>query len=378
MTGNNRAGKVFLPIILVSLCVFIIGIIWAIDRIPEWAAKNFGSPDPKLSFLDELQYSIRLFVDQNDLLQPVQAFSIPTSFRIEIGESVSSISERLQSTGIIRSASSFRLYLIYSGLDVKIQAGDYFLDPSLNCVQIVQNLLDATPSAISFTIFPGWRIEEIAKALPTSGLEFSPDNFIEISKSPIGITFPANIPKNSSLEGFLFPNTYRFSRKIEIEDFLLEIVKNFDKHLSGDISNAYQNQGLSILSAVTLASIVQREAVLPEEQPIIASVFLNRLALGMKLESDPTVQYARGFNEMQNTWWTNPLSAGDLTIDSLYNTYANTGLPPAPISNPGLAALKAVAYPEQTQYLYFRAMCDGSGRHFFSFTYEEHLANACQ
>jgi UPF0755 protein len=116
--------------------------------------------------------------------------------------------------------------------------------------------------------------------------------------------------------------------------------------------------------------------VVEDEMPLIASVFYNRLAVGWKLESDPTVQYALGYNEAQGTWWTNPLSAADLQVDSPY-TYVYSGLPPGPIANPGLAALKAVAFPAQTPYYYFRAACDGSGRHLFAETFDEHLGNAC-
>jgi UPF0755 protein len=107
----------------------------------------------------------------------------------------------------------------------------------------------------------------------------------------------------------------------------------------------------------------------------IASVFYNRMAAGMKLDSDPTVQYALGFNDRKNTWWTNPLTSTD--VDSPYNTYLYPGLPPGPIDNPGLEALQAVANPQSTPYYYFRAACDGSGRHNFARTYQEHLKNAC-
>ena len=130
--------------------------------------------------------------------------------------------------------------------------------------------------------------------------------------------------------------------------------------------------------AVTLASIVQREAVVPDERAQIASVFYNRLHSDIKLDTDPTVQYALGYNEAQSTWWTNPLSASDLQFDSLYNTYIYAGLPPGPISNPSLSALQAVAFPADTPYYFFRARCDGSGLHDFAITFEEHLQNGCQ
>jgi UPF0755 protein len=114
-----------------------------------------------------------------------------------------------------------------------------------------------------------------------------------------------------------------------------------------------------------------------EEQPTIASVFYNRLSQGMKLDSDPTVQYALGYNHSAKTWWTNPLSSQDLQINSPYNTYGSSGLPPGPIDSPGLSALNAVAKPDDTPFFYFRARCDGSHKHLFAQTYDEHLLNAC-
>jgi len=123
-----------------------------------------------------------------------------------------------------------------------------------------------------------------------------------------------------------------------------------------------------------LASIIEREAVQASERPLIASVFLNRLALGIPLQADPTVQYPLG---RPDAWWKAPLSIEDLQVDSPYNTYLHQGLPPGPIASPGLASLESVAAPVETSYLFFRAACDGSGRHLFATTFEEHLANAC-
>ena len=136
-------------------------------------------------------------------------------------------------------------------------------------------------------------------------------------------------------------------------------------------------QGLTTQEAVILASIIEREAVIEDEMPMIASVYLNRIKSGMLLNADPTVQYALGYNITQETWWTNPLSKEDLNAASSYNTYIQPGLPPGPICNPGINALKAVAFPAQTPYFYFRASCDGSNRHLFSETLQEHIDNAC-
>jgi UPF0755 protein len=132
-----------------------------------------------------------------------------------------------------------------------------------------------------------------------------------------------------------------------------------------------------VYEAVTLASIVERESVRMEEAPLISSVYLNRLRGGMRLEADPTVQYALGFDATRQTWWTNPLSLADLKFPSPYNTYLVMGLPPGPIANPGGGALAAVAAATQSSYFYFSARCDGSGFHNFASTFEEHLANLC-
>ena len=145
-----------------------------------------------------------------------------------------------------------------------------------------------------------------------------------------------------------------------------------------DLRNGFTKQNLTIYQAVILASIVEREAVQDEEKALIASVYLNRWRIGMKLDADPTVQYAYGYDFTEGTWWKNPLELQDLQFDSPYNTYLYAGLPPAPIANPSLEALQAVAFPAETPYYFFRAKCDGSGYHDFSETLEEHLGNGCQ
>ena len=186
-----------------------------------------------------------------------------------------------------------------------------------------------------------------------------------------------DFPENRSMEGFLYPGSYRVPRQTNIEQLLGILISEFESQLSLDLLDGFQRQGLNLHQAVTLASIVEREAIVAEEMPIIASVFLNRLAIGMPLEADSTVQYAVGFNPDQNTWWTNPLSMNDLQFDSPYNSYIYAGLPPGPIANPGSRAMRAVAFPAQSPYYYFRATCDDSGKHTFSETFEEHLNKAC-
>ena len=185
---------------------------------------------------------------------------------------------------------------------------------------------------------------------------------------------PADLP---SLEGYLLPGVYPVIRGATLDELLPQLLAHFFEAVSGDLSQAYVARGLSLEQAVILASLVEREAVLDEEMPLIASVFLNRLATGMGMESDPTVQYALGYDSRSESWWKVPLAGSDLAIDSPFNTHIHAGLPPSPICNPSVQALQAVAYPEVTGYYFFRAACDGSGRHLFSATYEEHLNNAC-
>jgi UPF0755 protein len=247
----------------------------------------------------------------------------------------------------------------------------------MSALDVAHELQDATPEEVTFVILPGWRLEEIAESLSTSGLPITYDEFLSAAKMPPqGFDFLSGA---SSVEGFLYPDSYIFSRSIfSAEEMIAEMLRNFSAHLSREMTNGFEQQGLTVYQAVTLASMVEREAVQEEEQAMIASVYLNRFKIGMKLDADPTVQYAIGYNILQRTWWTNPLSLLDLEINSVYNTYIYTGLPPTPIANPGLSALRAVAVPAETTYLFFRARCDGSGYHEFSETFDEHLQNGCQ
>jgi UPF0755 protein len=297
------------------------------------------------------------------------------TFTINQGESVNSVSSHLEEIGLIRNAEAFRAYLIYSGLDTSIQAGDYKLSAAMTTIDIARKLQDATPEDVNFVILPGWRMEEIAASLPTSGLSITPDDFL----SAVQTQHPEYdfLAGANSAEGFLFPDSYIVPRDVTADVLVNGFLRNFTLHLTPELRQGFENQGLTIYQAVTLASLVERESMKAEEQPLIASVYLNRIRQGMKLDADPTVQYALGYNILQNSWWTSPLTLIDLQVNSPYNTYLNEGLPPTPIANPGPEALHAVAFPAETNYIYFRAKCDGSGYHEFSETFDQHLANEC-
>lgn len=374
--GGGR-GLGCLAVSLLALCALAALGYLAVVAVPSSISQDFGPPSPRLGTVQRLTLAWELYGSRDNLLQPVDPQGTEQEFSIRMGETANSIAARLEDARLVRSGDSFRNYLVYSGLDTSIQAGNYKLSSAMSAVDLARQLQDATPQEVEFNVLAGWRAEEIAAVLPTSGLQIAPDGFLQVVKNPAAGLAPSELGVRGSLEGFLLPGSYRLSRDTRADELVKTLVTQFDQQVGSDLREAFKSHGLNLLQAVTLASIVQREAVVSEEQPIIASVFYNRLAKGMKLDSDPTVQYALGFDAAHSTWWTNPLSSGDLTVNSPYNTYVAAGLPPGPISNPSLSALKAVAYPAQTPYYYFRASCDQSGKHTFSKTYEEHLQNAC-
>ena len=339
------------------------------------AEQAFGAPSTQLSPWQHLIYSLELVWNAEDMVQPRDLAGTEQLFTITPGESVSSISNRLEGDNLIRSAGTFRTYLIWTGMDTLIQPGTYRINPAQTGRNIADMLVSAAQTQVTFNILPGWRMEEIAASLPTSGLEISPDTFLTDASVPAS---PPNFLRvGASAEGFLTPGRYILSRTTTAAQLVSILFQHFSIELTPEIQAGFSNEGLTIYQAVILASIIQREAVHESEMPMIASVFYNRLKIDMPLQSDPTVQYALGYNPTQGTWWTNPLSAEDMGFNSPYNTYLYPDLPPGPISNPGLSALEAVANPSQSNYYFFQAKCDGSGLHSFAETFAQHQMNNC-
>lgn len=366
------------PILLIILCLAAIVLGWFAWRLPEQAETTFGPSAPSLGLIQRVYLSAQLTLLSDNLTKANEPNGTDRSFSIQLGESTLSITNRLEQEGFISSSQALRTYLVYSGLDTTLQTGDYHLSPAMTPLEIAQKFRNASSTDVKFRILAGWRIEEIAAALPTSGLDITPEAFQQAAYHPyLPPDLTINLPDGASLEGFLYPDLYQFPRSIGVNDFLKGLVVRFSEQNNEELSQGFEKQGLSVFEAVTLASIIQREAIVEEEMPMIASVFYNRLATGMKLDSDPTVQYALGYIPERKGWWKNPLSLEDLQVNSPYNTYLNKGLPPGPISNPSLNAIMAVAFPAQTPYFYFRAACDGSGLHLFSKTFQEHLNKGC-
>lgn len=375
---DKRSGvsRIMVILILALLCAFLGLAFYFVLSLLGQVEDKYG-PSVDMDTLQRLRYAFNLYRYEDDLLSP-NDFSPAEEigFEIGIGEAVPSIVNRLQAEGVIRNAAAMQTYLIYSGLDTTLQAGLYNIPSGLDAVQIAHLFQDATPATISFGVWPGWRMEEIAEALPSSGLEITPEEFLRAARLPdtrAGFTWAAA----SSVEGYFLPGSYEIERDADVTELLAVLLGAFDEQVNPEMRAGFAAQGLNLQEAVTLASIIEREAVIPEEQAVIASVFLNRLAVGMPLESDPTAQYAIGYVSEQKSWWKNPLLGADLQINSPYNTYIYGGLPPGAICNPSLGALQAVAAPATSGYYFFRARCDGSGYHNFSVTYEEHLQFAC-
>ncbi len=344
--------------------------------VPALAWQSFGAPGPALNSWQRFSYAFDLVWNAGDLTQPRDPAGAEQAFVIQPGESVPSIANRLEEAGLIRNAQTFRTYLLWTGLDTVIQTGTYRLSPAQTGRDIAQTLKSNTLTEVTFTVLPGWRLEEIAASLPTSG----PGDYagglsgggLRPRRSPRLPAPPALLPKGS-----FPPANIPCRAPPPPNNWSSCCCRVSSTDLTPELRSGFASHGLTVFQAVTLASIIQREAMVDAEMPMIASVFYNRLAVNMRLQTDPTVQYALGYNAAQATWWTNPLSLADLKVDSPYNTYVHPGLPPGPISNPGLAALQAVASPAQSNYYYFQARCDKSGLHNFAETLEQHQQNNC-
>lgn len=306
----------------------------------------------------------------------------PVTFVVEPGTPARVIARNLEEAGLINDARLFEAYVRVNGLAEKLEAGTFVLSPAMTPVEIAAALQEARAPGLRLTIPEGWRLEEVAAFLdaqtPLSGQEYlilTADAALHARR----YAFLAAAPAGATLEGYLFPDTYELSAENpmaaalvqnQLDRFAERVVPVYQAAVAADATT------FSLHEVLTLASIVEREAVVPEERPVIAGVFRNRLDRGMKLEADPTVQYALGYQPDSSRWWKTPLAAGD-TVNTLshYNTYLYPGLPPGPIASPGLSSIEAVLYPAQHDFLYFVALPDGSGRHAFARTFDEHLEN---
>jgi UPF0755 protein len=284
----------------------------------------------------------------------------PVLVTVPAGAPFGEVAQRLRDAGVIADAGKFKLLAKLRGDSRKTQAGDYGFSTSAAPGTILDRLITGDVQRRRITIPEGLTMREIAERFEVEGFG-SAREMLQLAKSA---DFLAELSIGAaSLEGYLFPETYQFVNGTRTPTLLRAMVRQFEVHLSAEVVTAAKSRGLTRHQLVTLASIIQKEAGNDEEMPLISAVFHNRLRLGIPLQADPTVIYGiENFN-------------GNLTRQNLrtitpYNTYRVAGLPPGPIANPGLKALRAAAFPAPVKYLYFVAR--GDGTHQFSTNLREH------
>jgi UPF0755 protein len=293
------------------------------------------------------------------LVSPANKEGVNQVFVVKEGSSLKEVAGELEKGGLITNKTLFVLWARVKGYGKGVRAGEYSLSPAMAPIQLLEILRKGLVILHAVTIPEGFTRHQIADLLEAKGLA-DKKHFLELTQDEAllrqyGISGP-------SLEGYLFPDTYHFSRGTPTLAIIDTMVRRFRQEVTPLMEQA-RGTGMKFEDVVILASIVEKETGRPEERPLIASVFLNRLRLGMRLESDPTVIYG-----MEN--FKGNLKKGDLMERTPYNTYVIHGLPPGPIANPGLDSIKAVIDPARSDYLYFVSKNDGS--HHFSKTLAEH------
>ena len=337
-------------------------------------SREGGSTSIELTSLERRLLGLYLEARRGEIEAPISDAPTPVLFSIAPGETAATIAVRLQEAGLIRDAQLFRLLVRYRGIDGQLEAGYYQLRPNMSIEEMVEALQHGQPEEALLTIPEGWRAEEIAELLEERGLTDAQEFMQLVREDRFNHDFLSSRPQGVSLEGYLFPDTYRIGQGFGAEEMITLLLDNFGRRFTEEMREEAVAQGLTIHQVVTLASLVEREAKIDQERPIIASVYLNRWRAGWLLESDATAQYALGYQEESGQWWKSPVTLEEMkAVDSPYNTYLYPGLPPGPICNPGLASIQAVLEPAQTNYMFLYHKGDGS--HAFAETYEEHLEN---
>jgi UPF0755 protein len=329
-----------------------------------------------LSAPEDLLIGTYLDAHAADLEQPAGDDDAPVAFVIEPGETAAEIATRLEEKSLISDGELFRRYVQYHELDAGIEAGEFTLRQTMTIPEIAQLLQRGQIQEQSVTIQEGLRLEQVA-AVVAEQTDITQAEFLALvttgwRDADLSFDFLANVPADATLEGFLLPETYRLPDEATAIDLLSRMLRTFDERVTPEMQAAAANRGLDVYGLVTLASIVEREAVLEEERALIAGVYHNRVRDGWFLGACPTVQYALG---TPDNWW--PQFTLEATeVDSPYNTYHNLGLPPTPICSPGLASIEASAFPADTGYYFFLVDCTKEdGSHLFAATQEEHNSN---
>ncbi len=377
-----RLVLIFVVALACAGASFLLYIYWLAPAQPN--APWLGGAD-HLNPVERFYLQAQLTSQAERLEAPIGS-GAPAEFVVQPGQSATAIAADLQQAGLLDDAQLFVTYLRYHGLDSQLAAGVYRIDPSWTIPQLALGFTDAFGQEIMLRFLEGWRVEEMAAYLSTvNAARIDGARFLEIALRREAFALDAfphiqeALPPGATLEGFLFPDSYRVPLDADTDLLVAMMLRNFEDQAAPSLLAPLNAHGLTLYQGVTLASIVEREAPLAAERPRVAAVFYNRLAQTMPLQADPTVQYAVGYDQASASWWKAGLTRADLQHPSPYNTYVHGGLPPGPIANPGRASLEAVAYPLQSNDLFFVADCAAAagqeGSHLFSETYEEHLAH---
>jgi UPF0755 protein len=378
-----------------------------------------------LALIAAAAVGVWIFFEWQKLQQPYKGYEGESAeISVAPGTSAGAILRDLEDAGVLRDARAARLYLVYGLRDPALQAGEYRFTGPLNVEEVLRKITTGDVVDYQVTLVEGLNMWEVAQELSDEGFG-DEERFLELMKSPDLIAHLD--PEATSLEGYLFPDTYRFTRHADEQAVVRAMVDNFVSKFEAEVRPLLEERmereaetgadpeategetegadgdaegengtgaakisidpqdtedetedadqpagspaGPTLRELVTLASIVEKEARIPEERPVISGVYRNRLDRGIGLYADPTVIYAL---QLEGTWDGN-IRRADLQVDNPYNTYRFPGLPPGPIASPGLASLKAAARPEEVPYLYFVSRNDGS--HVFSETLREHNRN---
>lgn len=293
-------------------------------------------------------------------------------FEVKQGEDVFGLSERLETSGLIASRYAFLWHLVREGKTKHLVAGTYGLSGNLSIAEIASLVTEGKtlPRDIRITFPEGWNTKKMAERLTANDLPGAA--FLALAEKPKPewrqrFDFLSDTPADASLEGFLFPDTYFFYPQASAEDIIEKMLVNFGKKIDPAFRTTAREKQRSLYQVVTLASIVENEVKSEADRKMVADLFLRRIATGQALQSCATLQYILGVDRTQYSY-------EETRTESPYNTYMHPGLPPGPISNPGIVSLKAALFPESNPYFYF--LSDPStGKTIFSVTYEDHLKN---
>ena len=290
-------------------------------------------------------------------------------FQVKKGVGASEVAVKLKQDGFIKSKLAFRVLIKYTKADFKLKAGNYSLSPHMLPIEILQKMIKGEVVTKKIVIPEGYTTFQIAKLLESNNIT-EREMFLSLVEQ-FKETLPAITGSMEDIvngaEGFLFPDTYTFSYNVSPQEVVQEMFLQFKEKVFPEYAT-YKGE-LPLSQVIILASLVELEARLPEERSKIARVYLNRIDLGMKLECDATIQYIL---ERNGTGRKEFLTYDDLKIYSSFNTYLYKGLPPKPIGNPGLAAIKAVLNPAKGKYLFY-VVANDKGAHYFSSSYNEHM-----